>query len=220
MPQETSQRPAASWLARAVLAFGAIFAALWLVHLPLLRLPYFWDEAGYFIPAARDIFLTGDLIPHTTLSNAHPPLVMLWLALCWKLYGLHAGGDPYGDAAGGGFGFTGLWLLGCRVASRAVAGAAVVLTALSPTVFSQSAMAQLDIAAFALVLWTLYAHICGRRWQAIAFAALAAVAKETTVAVTLTLAGMELLGWIVFRWWPARAAKWCLPRRKLAQCAA
>jgi hypothetical protein len=190
------------------------------VHLPLLRLPYFWDEAGYFVPAARDILVTGDLIPHTTLSNAHPPLVMVWLALCWKLTAYTPVVTRTAMLLVAAFGFTGLWLLGSRVASRAVAGAAVVLTALSPTVFSQSAMAQLDIAAFALVLWTLYAHICGRRWQAIAFAALAAVAKETTVAVTLTLFGADLLGWFAYRWWPAGAAKWCLPRRTLAQCAA
>ena len=31
-----------------------LFAALILLHLPLLRLPYFWDEAGYYIPAAWD----------------------------------------------------------------------------------------------------------------------------------------------------------------------
>ncbi len=225
MPHPTTQRPGASWLAGALPAFGVIFGALWLLHLPLLRLPYFWDEAGYFIPAARDLLLTGDLIPHTTLSNAHPPLVMLWLALVWKLFG-------YSALASGmaltrtamllvaAAGFTALWLLGRRVAGRATAAAAVLLTALSPTVFSQSAMAQLDIAAFALVLWMLYAHICGKRWQAVAFAALAAVAKETTVAVTLTLAGMELLGWIADRWRPRLAAQWCLPRPKLTQAAA
>src|SRR6185503_18737756 len=69
-------------------------AGLWLVffllliaaHARMLRLPYFWDEAGYYIPAARDL-LGGSLIPHSTPSNAHPPLVMAWLALAWKLLG-------------------------------------------------------------------------------------------------------------------------------------
>src|SRR5512146_2285340 len=70
---------------RTAYGFAGIFCAIWLLHGPLLRLPYFWDEAGYFIPAARDFLLTGDLIPHTTLSNAHPPLVMVWLAAWWKL---------------------------------------------------------------------------------------------------------------------------------------
>src|ERR1700749_2136672 len=68
-------------------AFSLIFTALFLTHAALLRLPYFWDEAGYYIPAARDVLLTGDLVPHTTLSNAHPPLLMIYLAGWWKLSG-------------------------------------------------------------------------------------------------------------------------------------
>src|SRR5581483_9647346 len=64
----------------------ALFAVLLIaLHAPLLRLPYYWDEAGYYIPAARDLF-SGSLIPHSTPSNAHPPLVMAWLALSWKLF--------------------------------------------------------------------------------------------------------------------------------------
>jgi hypothetical protein len=187
------------------------------MHLPLLRLPYFWDEAGYFIPAARDILRTGDLIPHTTLSNAHPPLVMLWLALCWKLTVYSPLVTRTAMLLVAGFGFTGLWLLGRHVASTPVATASVVLTALSPTVFSQSAIAQLDIAAFALVLWMLYSHVRGRYWQAAAFAALAGVAKETTVAVTLTLAGTGLLAWLAHRWRPATAVRWGLPQRTLGR---
>ena len=67
-----------------VFAFSLTFTCLFVSHATLLRLPYFWDEAGYFVPAARDLMLTGSLIPHSTLSNAHPPLVMLWLAFWWK----------------------------------------------------------------------------------------------------------------------------------------
>jgi hypothetical protein len=67
--------------------FALIFVAILLLHLPLLRLPYFWDESGYYIPAARDLLLTGSLIPHSTPSNAHPPLVMAYLAACWKVFG-------------------------------------------------------------------------------------------------------------------------------------
>ena len=43
--------------------FPVFFAAVALAHLTLLRLPYFWDEAGYYIPAAWDFFRTGSLIP-------------------------------------------------------------------------------------------------------------------------------------------------------------
>src|ERR1700684_704858 len=67
--------------------FAAIFVAIFLLHVPLLQLPYFWDEAGYYVPAARDLLLSGSLIPHTTVSNAHPPLVLAWIALWWKVVG-------------------------------------------------------------------------------------------------------------------------------------
>jgi hypothetical protein len=240
------QQPAANRRALPAAAiFLILFASLWLVHLPVLGLPYFWDEAGYFIPAARDILLTGDLIPHSTLSNAHPPLVMLWLAACWKLVAYTPVVTRTAMLLVAAFGFTALWLLARRVANAQVATATVTLTALSPVIYSQSAMAQLDIAAFALVLWTLYAYLCERRWMAICFAALAAVAKETTVAVTLTLAAVDLLCWLLGRCKPGLAPeggaltlrqaqgrlrgtvlpgtlaeRYELPRRTLAQCLA
>src|SRR5271155_5728457 len=63
------------------------FVGIYLAHATLLRLPYYWDEAGYYIPAAWDFFRTGSLIPSTTLSNAHPPLPSIYLALWWKTSG-------------------------------------------------------------------------------------------------------------------------------------
>ena len=53
-----------------ILVFAAAFVGLYLTHVSLLGLPYYWDEAGYFIPAARDIYADGSFIPHSTLSNA------------------------------------------------------------------------------------------------------------------------------------------------------
>ena len=67
--------------------FPVVFAGLYLSHFTLLRLPYYWDEAGYYIPAAWDFFRTGSLIPVTTLTNAHPPLPSIYLALWWKFSG-------------------------------------------------------------------------------------------------------------------------------------
>ena len=200
--------------------FLLCFAGLWLSHAALLRLPYFWDEAGYFIPAARDLLLYGRLVPTTTLSNAHPPLVMIFLAAVWKLTAYTPWITRTAMLAVAACGFTGLWMLTRRVADQATATATVILTALTPVVFSQSCMAQLDVAAFALVMWMLYAHITGRRVLVIVLAAMAAVAKETTVVVTLTLFGADLLGAILYRWRPQWAARWCLPRRSVMQSAA
>src|ERR1051326_6523022 len=77
-------RPLAPGYGATLFAFVALL--LIATHATVLRLPYFWDEAGYYIPAARDL-LAGSLIPHSTPSNAHPPLVMAWVALAWKLFG-------------------------------------------------------------------------------------------------------------------------------------
>src|SRR5260370_12363174 len=61
------------------IVFAIIFVCIFLLHVPLLQLPYFWDEAGYYVPAARDLLLSGSLIPHTTVSNAHAPLALAWI---------------------------------------------------------------------------------------------------------------------------------------------
>ncbi len=87
----------------------------------LLRLPYFWDEAGYFIPAARDLLLTGSLIPHTTLSNAHPPLVMLWLAFWWKFSAFTPAVTRTAMLLVAAFALVGLWRLARDVANETVA---------------------------------------------------------------------------------------------------
>ena len=76
------------------------FALLVAAHWPLLRLPYYWDEAGYYIPAAYDFLRRGTLIPYSTLSNAHPPLLSIYLASWWRLLRLLPVCDPDSDVPG------------------------------------------------------------------------------------------------------------------------
>ncbi len=119
-------------------AYALIFTFLFITHAFLLRLPYFWDEAGYFIPAARDLLLTGSLIPHTTLSNAHPPLVMLWLAFWWKFSAFTPTTTREAMLMVAAFALLGLWRLARNVAPESVALATVFCTALYPVFFTQS----------------------------------------------------------------------------------
>ncbi|MGD0133413.1 MAG: glycosyltransferase, partial [Bryobacteraceae bacterium] len=71
-----------------IFLFPAAFALIvFLAHLPYLGLPYFWDELGQFVPAALDILRDGAWIPHSTVPNAHPPAVMGYLALIWRIAG-------------------------------------------------------------------------------------------------------------------------------------
>src|SRR5437667_5628642 len=108
------------------LVFTLIFVFIFLLHLPLLQLPYFWDEAGYYVPAARDLLLTGSLIPHSTVSNAHPPLVMKYLAVWWKL----AGHTPLVTRTAmlliAAFSLFGVFRLAQRIANEQVALASVL----------------------------------------------------------------------------------------------
>src|ERR1700729_1254847 len=69
------------------LAFGLIALFLILAHGPLLLLPFYWDEAGQFIPASLDLFRGGARIPVSTLPNVHPPGVMAYLTAWWSLFG-------------------------------------------------------------------------------------------------------------------------------------
>lgn len=180
---------ASSWVATALLLAG-LFAVLVLTHAPLLRLPYFWDEAGYFVPAARDLLLSGSLIPRSTLPNAHPPLVMAYLAGWWKLAGFTSLVTRLAMLLVAAFALLGTFRLAERVANRQVAIAATLCTGLYPVFFAQSSLAHLDLAAAALTIWGLDAYIRGRLWTTAAWFSLAALAKETAV-----LAPLALLTW-------------------------
>jgi hypothetical protein len=171
-----------------------------LVHLPLLRLPYFWDEAGYYIPAARDL-LAGSLIPHSTPSNAHPPLVMAWIALSWKLFGEGPLVTRCAMLLLAAFSLLGFFRLARTVSNNAVAIASTALLAIYPVFFTQSSLAQIDLPAAGLTFWGLDYYfrsarnfVVGERafspmllWRSVLFFSLAALAKETAILVPLAL---------------------------------
>jgi hypothetical protein len=176
-----------------VFTYAFIFTFLFLTHAPLLRLPYFWDEAGYFIPAARDLLLTGSLIPHTTLSNAHPPLLMIWLAFWWKFSAFTPAVTRISMLMVASFALLGLWRLARRVANVQVAAATVLCTALYPVFFAQSSLAHLDMMAAAFTLWGLAMYVERRPVATVVFLGLAPLAKETALIAPAALFAWELL---------------------------
>ena len=175
----------------AVAIFALIFFALFLLHIPLLQLPYFWDEAGYYVPAARDLLLTGSLIPHSVPSNAHPPLVMAYLALGWKLAGYAPVVTRTAMLAVAAFSLLGVFRLTQRIANREVAIAAVVCTALYPVFFAQSSLAHVDLAAAGLIFWGLFAYVEDRQGAMALWFSLAVLAKETAILAPLALFAWE-----------------------------
>lgn len=171
-----------------------------LLHLRLLSLPFFWDEAGYYIPAARDFFLSGSLIPHTTLHTAHTPLLSIFLAAIWKVAGYGIVVTRLFVLAVACFGLWQVYRLAESVSNRSIAIAATLLTALYPIFFAQSTLAHSDLLATALLWWGLREYFARepRAWRyAIAFT-LAVLAKETAVVIPATLAtwafGRSLIG--------------------------
>jgi hypothetical protein len=185
--------------------FAAIVVTIFLLHAPLLRLPYFWDEAGYYVPAARDILLTGSLIPHTTVSNAHPPLVMAWVALWWKLAGYSPPVTRCAMLVVAAFSLFGLFRLAQVAANTSVAIAATLCTALYPVFFAQSSLAQVDLAAAGLTFWGLCAYLEDRPSATALWFSLSVLAKETAILAPLALAAWEITQVLLLRFTNVRA---------------
>jgi hypothetical protein len=175
--------------------YPVIFAALYVSHFTLLRLPYYWDEAGYYIPAAWDFFRTGSLIPISTLTNAHPPLPSIYLALWWKASGFYPEVTREAVLMVAALGLLAVWRLAMRLIDvPSVAFWTVVLTGIYPIWFAQSSLAHADIFAAACTLWGLVYSlpVSGRRpWAAALWFAAAALCKETSIVVPLTLAAIS-----------------------------
>src|SRR5580692_8200463 len=191
-PMRSSWHPA--------LVFVAIFVAVFLLHVPLLQLPYFWDEAGYYVPAARDLLLTGTLIPHTTVSNAHPPLVLAWIALWWKCVGYAPVVTRSALLMVAAFSLLGVFRLAQRAANTQVAIASTLCTALYPVFFAQSSLAQVDLAAAGLIFWGLCAYLEERPVAVAIWFSLAALAKETAILAPAGLAAWELSRFVTPKW--------------------
>jgi 4-amino-4-deoxy-L-arabinose transferase-like glycosyltransferase len=167
--------------------FGFLISAFWflfsvvLLHYPLLRLPYYWDEAGYYIPAALDFFRSGQLVPSSTLPTGHTPLVIIYLALAWRAFGFSPLVTRAAMLAVAACTLAGVYALGRRVAHREIACWSALLLALSPLFFAQSTLAHLDLAAGLFTLLALWALLGGHPWRFALLSTCAVLSKETAV---------------------------------------
>ena len=176
-----------------------VFASLLIAsHFFLLRLPYFWDEAGYYVPAARDL-MAGSLIPHSTPSNAHPPLVLAWLATSWKLFGFHPATTRCAMLLLAAFSLLGFFRLARTASNVAVAGWATLLTATYPVFFAQSSLAQVDLPAAGLIFWGLDSYLRKRDLACATWLSAAVLAKETAILVPISLVVWEALTFVFGR---------------------
>jgi hypothetical protein len=184
-------RPVPLWM-----LLPLFFAGVYLSHIALLRLPYYWDEAGYYIPAAYDFFRTGSLIPSSTMSNAHPPLPSIYLALWWKLGGMFPLVTRTAMCLIAATALLGVYRLSLVITGRVqVAAITTVLTAIYPVWFAQSTLAHADIFAAGETLWALSYVFQGRLRNygvAAVLFSVAALCKETSIAIPFSLAAYEI----------------------------
>ncbi|HXP10253.1 MAG TPA: glycosyltransferase family 39 protein, partial [Acidobacteriaceae bacterium] len=185
-----------------------LFAAVAVSHLTLLRLPYYWDEGGYYIPAALDFYHHGWLIPQFT--NAHPPLPNVLLGTLWHVVGLHILATRLLVCAVAAAGLTAIFRLTQRLLSASAAVSVTLLTAVYPIWFAQSTLAHADIFAAAFTLWAFAIYLPAISFQpsseqsrrpesdlhrsrtavAILFS-LAALSKETAIVQPAALIALE-----------------------------
>ncbi len=182
--------------------YPLFFVGIYLSHYRLLRLPYFWDEAGYYIPAAWDFFRLGTLIPQSTVTNGHPPLPSILLAAWWHLSGYVISGTRTLVCMVAAAALLGVFKLAKNLTTTttAVAAVTVLLTAIYPVWFAQSTLAHADTFAAAFTLWGLSFYLdrtepasSRNAFLAAIMFSLAALSKETAIVTPAALALWEAI---------------------------
>lgn len=165
--------------------FFLVFAApLFAIHLPLLGLPFFWDEQGQFIPTALDLLRSGAWVAHSTIPNVHPPGVEAYLVVWYKLLGFSIPVTRVAMLLFASLGLLVTFLLAIEL-SQGTDGAPAFLPPLfllaSPLFYTQSMMAQLDMPAMVFTLLSLLLFLKKRyAWAAVAGVVLVLL-KETGI---------------------------------------
>jgi 4-amino-4-deoxy-L-arabinose transferase-like glycosyltransferase len=170
-----------------------------LTHLIWLDLPYFWDEAGYYVPAGLDLF-HGSLIPHSVPPLIHPPALSAYLAAVWSLAGFHPESTRCAMlllAAGAALVSLLLAIELLRDARGTPAFLAAGLVCLSPVFFAQAMLAQPDMPAMLFTMLALWLFLRERIILAAAACIVLVLVKETGIVAP-----------VLFGVWLARERRW------------
>ena len=168
-----------AWL----LLFGLV---VFTSHLAFLDLPYYWDEAGQFVPAALDILEGGHLVPRSAEPNIHPPAVMAYLAAAWRVAGCRPAVTRSAMLLVASFGVLAAFLLArelCREATGVPTLLAAALLCVSPLFYSQAMLAQLDAPAMLFTTLALWLFVQDRLPLAAAACVALVLVKETGMVV-------------------------------------
>ena len=185
--------------------FGLFALLLFLSHLPLINLPYFWDEATQYIPTALDLFHDGAWIPHSVTPSVHPPGVMAYLAVFWKIAGCNPVVTRSAMLLLASLGVLAAFLLAIALLRESRGTPALLAAALlcaSPVFFAQAMLAQLDMPAMVFTTLALLLFLQNKIRASAAVCVALLLMKETGLVVPLVFAG-----WLAYerRW---RDAAW------------
>lgn len=175
-----------------VQVFSIIFIAILAFHAPLLRLPFFWDEAGFYVPAAHELATLHSIVPTTTVDAGHPPLPAAYLALWLSLSGWKPAVARVAMLLVAAFALFNIFLLAHRVANLPVAVASTIATAVYPVFFVQSSLTHADLPAAAFALWGIRLCVERRIWLGQIAFSLAVLSKETAVITPIAVAVWEI----------------------------
>ena len=172
--------------------FLAAFALLVVsAHVPLLDLPFYWDEVGQFVPASLDLYQHGYWVPHQATPNVHPPGVMAYLALVWRVTGFSILATRLAMLALAAVAVWLAFLLAielCRNVGGAPALVAAALLLVSPLFYTQAMLAQLDMPAMLFTLLALLLFLQNRVRAAALACVVLVLVKETGVVAALVFA--------------------------------
>lgn len=178
------------------IAFFSALAALVAAHGPWLKMPYFWDEVGQFIPASLDLYRDGAWIAHTVQPNVHPPAVMALVALTWHIFGYAILPARMAMILIASFGVAASYTLASRLGGNtpgASALAAALFLIASPAFYTQSMLVILDMPAMTLTTVALILFLDRRyAWCALTCTLLVLV-KETAITTPAVLAAWLFL---------------------------
>ena len=179
------------------LVFLLAFAILLAIHLPYLRLPYFWDELGLFVPAALDLYRDGSWVSHTVSPGVHPPGVIALVASVWHTFGYSIVAARLTMLAVASLGVVFSFLLTRRLA-RGTSGVSPIVAVLfliaAPIFNTQSMLVVLDLAAMTFTVLALLLFLDERyAWSALVCIILV-MTRETAIATPAVFAA-----WLWFR---------------------
>ena len=165
-----------------LLVAAGLVAFIFVSHALFLRVPFYWDELGQFVPAALDIFQKGEWVPRSTVPNVHPPGVMAYLAAVWSVVGYSIATTRLAMLGLAAAGVVVTLRLGtCMGLSMGAAVVAAALLSISPLLFSQSMMAQLDMPAMVFLALALLLFLEERIIAAALVSTVLVMMKETGI---------------------------------------